>query len=201
MSSRNRGASPTTTTPETNPGPESPQTAPDPVETRPSPPASPLFQATNPPPDDTSPAPLSDPLSEHLSPSEPDDASGSPRPSTASSSRARLRGLRESIKGAIATAGGLAHQLLTRENTPERDAGLYLPDDDDVKAISEPLAGLASRRLPEGATNPDVTDLIGLVVGLAGYAIKQQMMKAQLAKLRYLGDDDQGAGDEEPADT
>lgn len=207
MSSRNRGASPTTTTPESSPGPESPQTDPAPETTRPSLPPSPLFQTANPPPLDTSQDPSSPSPSEHLSPGEPGDESGSPRPSTGSAgaaSRARIRGLRESIKGAIATAGGIAHQLLTRENTPERDAGLYLPDDDDVKAISEPLTGLASRRLPEGATNPDVTDLIGLVVGLAGYAIKQQVMKTQLAKLRFLEGqaDDQGDdGDDEATDT
>lgn len=202
MSARNRSASPSPTTTPEQPEPES-QTGPA-VETSPQPPTSPLFQPTSPPPLDTTPTGASSETpNEPPNPHELGDDSASPRPSTGSSSRARLRGLRESIKGAVLTAGGLAHQLLTRENTPERDAGLYLPDDDDVKAVSEPLAGLASRRLPEGASNPDVTDLIGLVVGLAGYAIKQQLKRAELAKLRYLGDDQDPADqadDESPVD-
>lgn len=167
--------SPTTTDPFSLP--EDPQT---------SLPQSPLFRPTSPPQLDTPPEISSESQDESLSPFDPDDDPGSSPRSTGSPSRARFRGLKASIKGAIQTAGGIAHQLLTREGTPERDNGLYLPDDDDVKAISEPLAGLASRRLPEGASNPDVTDLIGLVVGLAGYAIKQQLKRAELLKLQYL---------------
>lgn len=166
----------------------SPETTPAEPPSPPAPPRlSPFFRPTSPPPLDTTPT---DPWSE--SPDEDprnrglDDDSGS-APRSTGSSRARLRGLRESIKGAIHTIGGVAHQLLTREGTPERDAGLYLPDDDDVKNIGEPLAGLASRRLPEGATNPDATDLIGLVVGVAGYLVKQAAKRAELARQRaYL---------------
>lgn len=166
------------------------------------PPTSPLFLPTSPPPLDTSPDPSWSP-DESPSPHElGDDSPSAPRSTGGSPSRARLRGLREAIKGGIATATGIAHTLLTREGTPERDQGLYLADDDDVKAIGEPLAGLASRRLPAGAENPDVTDLIGLVVGLAGYAVKQAFKRAEIARQHAylegtLGDEgDQG---EQPA--
>ncbi|MBM7510056.1 hypothetical protein JOE61_003870 [Nocardioides salarius] len=85
------------------------------------------------------------------------------------------------MRQAVATAGGAAHQFLTRDGTPERDAGLYLPDDDDLEAISDPLAGLASRRAPSGVENPDVTDLVRLVLGVVGYAVKQLNTRAAIA--------------------
>lgn len=107
------------------------------------------------------------------------DAGDSPRRSTGSE-RSRRKKLFKGAKQLVAMAGGMVHQLLTAPETPEREAGLYLPDEDDLAAIADPLAGLASRRMPEGADNPDVADLIALAGGLAAYWLKQRMKRTQL---------------------
>jgi hypothetical protein len=139
---------------------------------------SPLFRSpTSPPPLPSSPPEdLPSWLSLDEPPStSPDDAFGSPPPSTGKKSgRPKLRELREMAKAAVQTAGNMAHQILTAPGTAERAFGLYLPDDDDVKAISDPVASLASRRMPEGAENPDVADLVRLAFGLLVYGVKQR---------------------------
>lgn len=111
-------------------------------------------------------------------PASADDAPASP--SAPRSTKARLRALTETTRQGVRTAGGFLHMQLTRPETPERDFGLYLPDDDDVEAIAAPLASLASRRVPEGVANPDVTDLLQLVLGVASYVAKQRGLVADL---------------------
>lgn len=123
--------------------------------------------------------------------SEPDPASSSGPRSTGKGAAARLRELRKTAAAAVATAGGIAHQLLTREGSPEREVELWVPDDDDVEAISDPLAGLASRRMPAGAENPDITDLIRLAMGLAGYALKQRAKAMSIVRYFEPEADDQ----------
>lgn len=139
---------------------------------------------TSPPPDPSWSSP-SDPSSSELG---ADFGSGPRSTAEAAASgdwRKRRRELVPVMETAVRTVGGLAHATLTVEGTPERDAELYLPDSEDVEAISEPLAGLASRRLPAGPENPDVSDLIGLAVGLVGYVVKQLRKRsaARAAKL------------------
>lgn len=169
-------------------------------------PMSPLFShspSPNPDPSYSSPSP--DP-----SPSEPGDDFGSdprstdgPRlPGFASTWRKRKRDLIAPAKAAVATAGGVAHQLLTVDGTAERHAGLFLPDEEDLDAIAEPLAGLASRRVPDGAENPDVTDVIGLLLGVVGYVVKQLSKRAALRNTFAGQFDPEGPAqdDQEPAD-
>lgn len=168
-SSRSRSASPETTEPET----PSPSPSPDPT------PTSPLFSASqsaeSPPTTEDSPQWSGDPVEL------PGDGADFPATPSAprSTGRAKLRAIKETVKAALITASGAAHQLLTREGTPERDAGLWLPDDEDLEAISDPLAGLASRRAPSGVDNPDVTDLVRLALGVVGYATKQFTKRAE----------------------
>lgn len=87
--------------------------------------------------------------------------------------RARARAFLPTARRGVIAVGGVVHQALTVEGTPENDLGLYLPDEDDVEAIATPLAGLAARRVPAEAANPDITDLIGLAFGVVGYVLKQ----------------------------
>lgn len=169
--------------------------SPSPSEKPPSPPESSLFLPPTSQPDTSSQEPPSWESPDAHPSDDPAADSGSPRRSTGSAARARLRELRATVETAVLTAGGIAAALLTREGSPERDAGLWLPDDDDVEAISDPLASLASRRLPEGAENPDLTDLVRLGFGLLGYAIKQRAKRAALVV--YLEPDE--FEQEEPA--
>lgn len=80
----------------------------------------------------------------------------------------------------VGTATGIAHQVFTAEGSPERDGGLYLADDDDLEGISEPLASLASRRMPADVGNPDLGDLLQLVGALIGYFVKNRVQREQL---------------------
>lgn len=136
------------------------------------------------------------------SPHDRDAGGDSPRPSTdARTLRARAKQLLPTVAAVVATAGGLAHTLLTREGTVEREAGLYLPDDEDLDAISTPLASLASRRMPEGADNPDMTDLAQLALGVVGYVVKQRAKLAQLRgqfRAEHQAEDQAAAGQPEP---
>ena len=153
-----------------------------------SPSLSPLFVTTPIPP-------MTDPLdmssqqhpwsqSPDESPS-PDGDSDSSRPSTGSrrTAAAKRRELREMAAAAVETVGGAAHQLLTAEGSPEREQLLYVPDSKDVQAISDPLAGLASRRMPEGAENPDLADLVRLALGVVAYVVKQRAKRARIAQM------------------
>lgn len=187
-----------------------PTPSPSPEPTTPEPePLSPLFSHS---PD---PSPSPDPSYSSPSPSPSLDSGvdfGSDRPSNdgpaspsglpglASTWRKRKRELLAPARAAVATAGGVAHTLLTVDGTVERHAGLFLPDEDDVEAIAEPLAGLASRRVPEGVENPDVGDVIALVMGVVGYVVKQLGKRAALRNT-FAGqvEPDQG-NEQEPAD-
>lgn len=162
--------------------PESATTSPESPQ-EPTSPSSPLFShATMPDPSSSPPPPSSESHDTPLS-DVPGDGGGSPPRSTGSRARARLRELRGVCATAVLTAGGIAATILTREGTPEREVGMWVPDEDDVDAISDPLASLASRRLPEGAENPDVTDLVRLGAGLLGYFIKQRAKRAELVAM------------------
>jgi hypothetical protein len=146
------------------------------------PPSSLLFR----PPAASSPSPLEEELSspsldEPLS-SDPVDESGSDLRSTLSGkvTRRLKRSLVPRARTVVTAVGGVLHQVLTVDGSLEREHELYLPDEDDVEAIAEPLAGLASRRLPEGAGDPDVEDLISLAFGVAGYVVKQLALRSQI---------------------
>jgi hypothetical protein len=163
---------------------------------------SPLFQSPTAPP--LRPIPVPDLPPSWASPDEPlsndpDDDSGSPAPSTArKTGRVKLRELKVLAREAIKTAGGFANNLLTAPGSTERAYGLYVPDDDDEKSISEPLASLASRRVPEGADNPDVADVVRLLFGLLIYGMKQRDKAHQL---RYVAPpEDPDAPEDESGD-
>lgn len=181
--------SPRRSTSSTRPS-ESP--TPDPSPTFSSPSSSPSPEPMEPPkstflfqePSASDPSPLEDPQSAPLdeSPlSDPGDDSGSATRSILGKSPRKLRrDFLPHVKTAVSAIGQVLHQVLTAEDSLERDALLYVPDEDDVQAISEPIAGLASRRLPEGAGDPDAADLIALAIGLGGYVVKQLTLRAQI---------------------
>ncbi|HSX68137.1 hypothetical protein [Nocardioides sp.] len=111
--------------------------------------------------------------------SDRDAATASEPPSTL---KAKARALLPAARQAVRTAGTVAHTTLTQPETLERAEGLYLPDDEDVKAIATPLASIAARRVPDAATNPDVNDGVALVLGVVNYVVKQLAKRAQLVR-------------------
>lgn len=172
MPSRPRSDSSAAPTPDPS---ESPSPSPAPI------PTSPLFSAPR-SPDTSTPDPTEPP-----SWTEADEPAAADQPAPESpsaprlSGRARLKALRGTIGQAVLTVGGIANQLLTRPNSPQREEGLWFPDEDDVEAIATPLASLASRRAPEGIANPDTVDLVALAAGVVGYFMKQRAHAADIA--------------------
>lgn len=189
--------------------PQPPESASDPNREQPSaPPASPLFLASE------SPSPSDDPSPDHLRSPSPDDPAGgsldfgSQAPSTSSkslSSAARRRVFRRMAADVVAIAGAGVNGLLSRHPV-ERDAGVWLPDDDDVKDISEPVANIANRRVSTGggADSPDAADLFSLGLALVGYVVKSVRTRAQLrSEYAHLFAEQTGPGEPEqtePAD-
>lgn len=118
---------------------------------------------------DDSPSLSGEPSDELPGPSE------GPRTSSRGSSGSALskRALRDAARAGVITAGGIAHQVLARDEL-EQQAGLYLADEDDAEAIGDPLANMANRRGGLGAAgNPDLADAIAALIGLALYIVKQ----------------------------
>lgn len=112
--------------------------------------------------------------------STPSQGLGSSPRSTAKRRGVRKRELKELCGHAVTMVGGVLNSFLTAADTPERDGGLWIPDRDDVDQMSDPLAGLASRRAPEGVDNPDATDVARLVVAVIGYVGKQLRRRVEL---------------------
>lgn len=165
----------------------SPSPSPSPLQDQPTPALSPFFQ--QPPADlSPSPSPLPDPAPDSSnSPGPSLDDRGSDSSSATRSTpgkpeqkplgRAQLR----KIAGtAVSMVGALIATTLTAAESLEREQGLWVPDEQDVQAIGEPLAGIAARRVPAGVAGPDTPDVVALVVGLVGYVGKQFAKRAEL---------------------
>jgi hypothetical protein len=95
--------------------------------------------------------------------------------------------IRKYAKMLIVAAGKYAQQRLTEPDSIERQAGLFMPDDEDVTDIADPVAGLVSRRMPSRAGgvvgNPDIEDGFVLVVAIVAYVMKQVEQRQRLRQL------------------
>jgi len=80
-------------------------------------------------------------------------------------------------------AGAVANQNLTRDELERDDVGLWIADEDDAANIGDPLANLAARRggVAGAAANPDLGDIIAMLVGLAVY-VSKQLQKLQAVR-------------------
>jgi hypothetical protein len=98
------------------------------------------------------------------------------------SSHARREEVLPHAETAVRGVGEVLHTRLTAPGSAEREVGLFLPDEEDVTNIAAPVAGLVSRRLPEGVASPDVADLIALAAGVAGWAVKQIRLRRRVRR-------------------
>jgi hypothetical protein len=116
-------------------------------------------------------------------------AAGSPSntPSTDKPAKVTRAGIRGYARKVIVAAGKFAQARLTAPDSPERFEGLWLPDDDDVKDIADPVAGLLVRRIPTRAggvvANPDVEDGLVLLLAVVAYVGKQLERKDRIRQL------------------
>ena len=164
----------------------------------PSPTRSPLFGFGEPrtPADDLLSSPLPSPESltgpslEDLEPDSADDwadATGPEHPEETSSPASTpvanplgADGLRDMFRGGVVIASSQAHNMLARTEG-QKQAGLYLADEEDAERIGDPLARIAGRHQGIGKVNPDTADLLAAMVGLTRYATKQ-VQRANHAK-------------------
>lgn len=108
-------------------------------------------------------------------PSDPLEQSDAPPTSSKASSVSATskRAVRDAARQAVLMAGGVAHQVLARDEAA-RTVDLYLADEADAEAIGDPVANMVNRRGGIGAAgNPDLADAIAALIGLALYVIKQ----------------------------
>lgn len=104
-------------------------------------------------------------------PDDPTSSAGSP---AGSPNPLTKRAARETARAAVRTAGVMAHRTLANTNGKIK-AGLYLTDDEDEKAVGDPLGNLAHRHagVLGKEVSEDTADLMQAMFGVAGYFAKQ----------------------------
>jgi hypothetical protein len=103
--------------------------------------------------------------------------------------------LRATFRAGVKTVSGVTHTVAAK--TPEaQQVGLYLADDDDAKAIGDPLADIAYRRedIGIGKLSPDANDLIRSMMGVGNYFAKQVALLGEVRRLQA----GQAAGEIQP---
>lgn len=135
--------------------------------------------------------PWTDPESEFLDESEPRTSTGSPDGERAAPLLSKHQ-LRLTARAGVKTATGVTHTLAAK-TAEAQHLGLYLADDEDCKAIGDPLADIAYRRGDLGVDklSPDANDLIRSMMGVANYFGKQIAIMGEVRR-RQAG---QVAGD------
>lgn len=167
-------------TPNPTPNPAQPSPPPDPSPARPGP-------SEQPPPRRGLTGPMLGVSTTHQPPTSPEDPdldgpeqdgptrSDAEPPRPPADVKASRRALRRLARDLVSGASRIVNSRLS---TPEE--GLWLADDDDQSAIGDPLANAAARRgVDIGTGDSDLADLIGVVVGLAVYLLKNFTESAQ----------------------
>ncbi|WP_158761731.1 hypothetical protein [Streptomyces sp. NRRL S-146] len=161
---------------------------------------SPLFVQPSKTPEHTPPSPTPEyshdgspdqtPAEAPWSTDTPGSASG-PAPGESSDTPSSGSGVKLS-KAGLRAALGVGFRQVCRTvasfvaDQDQREAGLWTPDDDDVKDVSTPAANIVYRRLPDEAKGGDVIDLFALGLALVGYVGKNLALRAELRTLRQL---------------
>lgn len=118
---------------------------------------------------------------------EPSDRDES-APTGSRSSRAARKALDQAqqaaARKAVRMSATMLHARLARDEAAQA-AGVFLMDDETAAGIADPLARIAARHMPadNALANPDVTDGISAMMGVADYVrliVEQQQLAAQL---------------------
>jgi hypothetical protein len=122
--------------------------------------------------------------SEFLDDDEPTSSTGSPAGDKPAQLLSKHQ-LRLTARAAVKTATGVTHTVAAK--TPEAQrVGLYLADEDDQKAIGDPLADIAYRRgdVVGGKLSPDANDLLRSMMGVGNYFAKQVALLGEVRRLQ-----------------
>lgn len=87
--------------------------------------------------------------------------------------------LREVFRGLMLGASMAAHQRLATLEA-ERQAGVWLMDEDQAAAIADPLANIANRHAGDAVINADTADLLAAGVAAAAYLIDNSITAIKL---------------------
>lgn len=194
------------------PQPAAPAPTPEAVEVVP--PRSPLFMDPEPMPEATISTPAdpqdlppwssSDPSSPVAAPDSPFGTPSTADPNAKTNPTPPKRITRASVRKyagiAVAMVLGYVAETLTKPDTIERQNNLWQPDDEDVKDMADPVAGLVARRIPQSAgkvMNPDVEDGFVLAFAFAKYVGKQWQRRQAIKAVLAAQPADMTAGDVE----
>lgn len=121
--------------------------------------------------------------SEFLDDDEPSSSTASPAGDRPAQLLSKAQ-LRATARTAVKVGTGMAHTVAAKTEAQQL-VGLYIADDDDAKAIGDPLADIAYRRgdVVGGKLSPDANDLLRSMMGVAGYFAKQV---AKIGEVRRL---------------
>lgn len=97
--------------------------------------------------------------------------------------------LRLTARAAVKTATGVTHTVAAKSQEAQQ-LGLYLADEDDQKAIGDPLADIAYRRgdIVGGKLSPDANDLLRSVMGVGNYFAKQIALLGEVRRRQAGGE-------------
>jgi hypothetical protein len=128
-------------------------------------------------------------LSETSSPASSGDGGGPLKPLGKAALRATTR------KGVL-VATSAVHRIAARQEL-ERQAGLYIADDQDQELIGDPIANLLHRRggIVGTKMSEDANDALSALMGLANYVSKQIVLTAEIGRLQAAGVEPQSPGD------
>lgn len=181
--------------------PEDPTSLP-PLPKRPVPAAtgSPLFVPPSTPPETSLPSPTPESRRDEIpsplpdapdwsrdgvaGPPSPDHSASSEHPSTGSGPKLSKAGLRAVAGVGFRKACRVLAAFLADQEM--RDAGVWTPDEQEVKDVAEPTASLVYRRLPDDAKSGDVIDLFALGLAIVGYVGRNLAEARELRTARHL---------------
>jgi hypothetical protein len=97
------------------------------------------------------------------------------------------RRLKRSIAASFGGATLRVNRMLARDQV-ELEYGPWVAAEDEKHGIAEPVAGLLSRRMGEGATSPDIADVIDALIAIAAYVSNSLSRRFELRRAVAAGE-------------
>jgi hypothetical protein len=123
----------------------------------------------------------SDELPDELTDHDDESAPTGSRSGSRAARRAVEQAQQAAARKAVRMGATMLHARLARDEAAQA-AGVFLMDDDTAAGIADPLARIAARHMPadNALANPDVTDGISAMMGVADYVrlVVEQQQKA-----------------------
>jgi hypothetical protein len=123
-------------------------------------------------------------------PSDPDESLPETSSSASSGDGGPLKplskaALRATTRKGVLIATSAVHRIAARQEL-EKQAGLYIADEQDQELIGDPVANLLHRRggIVGNKMSEDANDALSALMGLANYVSKQIVLTAEIGQLQ-----------------